>query len=162
MAAWIVWTLRAQLAAVYLFAGLAKLNTEWLLRAQPLQLWFADRTAVPLIGGLLDEPAVAYLASWGGAVFDLTIVAWLLWRPSRKSGNIRWTEEGYHLSWRVMLTDKAGFVDYDVTDPATGRTWQTGPDLVLTDWQQSQAANRPDLIQATAHLSQLTELQDEP
>jgi hypothetical protein len=26
-------------------------------------------------------------------------------------GGVRWTEEGYELSWRVMLTEKAGHVE---------------------------------------------------
>ena len=78
-----VWALRAQVAVVYGFAGLAKLNPDWLFEAQPLRIWLADRTCLPLIGPLLDEPAVAYLASWWGAFFDCTIVGWLLWRRSR-------------------------------------------------------------------------------
>ena len=67
-------------------------------------------------------------------------------------GDVRWTEEGYYLSWRVMLTEKAGHVDFRVTDPDTGRTWTAGPEEVLTDWQAAQAAIRPDLLLATAHL----------
>jgi hypothetical protein len=67
-------------------------------------------------------------------------------------GDVRWTEEGYYLSWRVMLTEKTGTIDFDVTDPASGREWRTGPETVLTDWQIQQAAIRPDLLLATAHL----------
>lgn len=237
----VVWTLRAQLGVVYFFAGLAKLNPDWLLRAQPLRLWLSDRSDVPFIGGYLDTDAVAYVASWSAASFDLTIVAWLLWRRSRRGawlalvvfhiatgalfqigvfplvmgamaliffepdwprrlirswrpastrrnavprnevprmsrltvgllaslaviqlalplrhfaepGNVRWNEDGYYLAWRVMLTEKAGFVDYQVTDTATGRTWTVSPDVVLTDWQGAHAATRPDLIHQTAHL----------
>ena len=65
---------------------------------------------------------------------------------------MRWSEEGYYLSWRVMITEKAGHVDFRITDPATGRTWTTGPELVLTDWQAEHADTRPDLIHATALL----------
>ncbi len=241
VAAGVVWALRAQLAVVYCFAGVAKLNPDWLLRAQPMRLWLADRTHLPLIGPLLDEPVVAYLASWAGAAFDCSIVAWLLWRKTRPyaymvlvlfhlataalfqigifpwvmiccsliffqpswprrlagarqvvsrstsrrwevtrpatsrlavallavlalvqlvlplrhyaiAGNVRWTEEGYYFAWRVMLTEKAGHVDYQVTDPATGYSWTVDPQLVLTDWQVTHAATRPDLIQTTAYL----------
>lgn len=236
----VVWTLRGQLGVVYAFAGLAKLNGDWLLRAQPLRLWLSDRTHLPIVGPLLDEPVVAYLASWGGAFFDCTILVWLLWRRSRPwaygalvgfhlatgamfqigvfpwvmivsglvffdpdwpvkvwgkvrqrsvvtpvrqepaarvtrpavlflvllvlvqvllplrhyayPGNVRWTEEGYYWSWRVMVTEKAGYVEYRVTDAATGVTWLTGPELVLADWQTAQANVRPDLIHATARL----------
>ena len=66
-------------------------------------------------------------------------------------GNVRWTEEGYYLSWRVMITEKAGHLEFRVTD-AGGAEWQVGPELVLTDWQATQAAIRPDLLVTTAHL----------
>ena len=237
----VVWALRAQLAVVYLFAGVAKLNGDWLLRAQPMRLWLADRTHIPIIGPLLDEPLLAYAASWAGAIFDLTIVGWLLWRRSRPwayaavvgfhlitgalfqigvfpwvmilgalvffppdwpsrlrvatglgsthahgsgleskvgvarplvavlivlavvqlvlplrhyayPGNVRWTEEGYYGAWRVMVTEKAGYAQYRITEPTTGNTWQVHPSLVLTDWQAEQADVRPDLIHVTAHL----------
>ncbi len=248
----VLWALRTQIAVVYVFAGLAKLNGDWLLRAQPLSLWLADRAHLPVIGALVDEPLVAYAASWAGALFDCTIVAWLLWRRSRPwafcllvvfhlitaalfqigvfpwlmivgatvffdpgwpsrlaraararglvprfgrrqdiaaagagpgaapvrikrpaavalavlaavqlllplrhyayPGNVRWSEEGYYLAWRVMITEKAGHVDFRITDPATGRIWTAGPELVLTDWQAEHADTRPDLIHATALL----------
>ena len=78
-----IWLLRTQLALVYLFAGAAKLNPDWLLHAQPLRIWLQDHTALPIIGPLMSEPWTAYAVSWSGALFDLTIVAWLLWRRSR-------------------------------------------------------------------------------
>lgn len=81
--AWTLWTLRAQIGAVYLFAGIAKLNPDWLLNALPLRIWLYQRADLPLIGALLQEPWTAYAMSWTGALFDLTIVAWLLWRCSR-------------------------------------------------------------------------------
>lgn len=67
-------------------------------------------------------------------------------------GNVRWNEQGYYLAWRVMLTEKAGSLEFAVTDPATGDEWEAGPELVLTDWQTTQAAIRPDLIRQTAEL----------
>ena len=286
--AWVIWALRAQVGIVYVFAGIAKLNGDWLFHAQPLRLWLADRTHLPVIGPFLDEPLVAYAASWSSAAFDCTIVAWLLWRRSRpwaytvlvvfhiatwllfpkigvfpwvmifcalvffppdwprqlakrvkagletanwqfpistwelprssreteplqsyasstawgrtpngtaakepeprqsdtanrktssvsrpvivllavfaavqiflplrhylEPGNVRWNEQGYYLAWRVMLTEKAGHLEYEVTDPATGRNWLAYPELVLTDWQAAHATTRPDLIHATALL----------
>lgn len=78
-----VWLLRAQLAAVYLFAGAAKLNADWLLAGQPLHIWLQDHSGLPVVGPLLGELWAARAFSWGGALFDLSIVGWLLWRPSR-------------------------------------------------------------------------------
>ena len=240
----VVWALRAQVAVVYVFAGLAKLNADWLGSALPLQIWLADRTDIWLIGPLLDEPWLAFAASWAAAAFDCTIVGWLLWRRSRPwayailvifhvatwmlfaigvfpwvmiaaalvlfdpdwprrlaararlpvqpdfgralrsadacprlggaalvvlaalavvqlalplrhlayPGDVRWTEEGYWGAWRVMLTDKAAHLEFEVTDPTTGHRWVVGPDIVLEDWQIERAGGHPDLIVATAHL----------
>ena len=81
--AWVIWMLRFQVGMVYVFAGLAKLNADWLLRAEPLSTWLPARSEMWLIGPVLTLPVVAYLFSWAGALFDLTIVGWLSWRPSR-------------------------------------------------------------------------------
>ena len=78
-----LWLLRAQLAAVYVFAGIAKLNAEWLLEAQPLRIWLQDHTGLPVVGAILGEIWVAYAFSWGGVLFDLTIVGWLMWKRTR-------------------------------------------------------------------------------
>lgn len=81
--AWVLQILRFQFAVVYVFAGLAKLNYDWLLEAQPLRIWLAARNDLPLIGPLLDETWVAFLASWLGAAYDLSIVFLLCYRRTR-------------------------------------------------------------------------------
>ncbi|MDX1952216.1 MAG: HTTM domain-containing protein [Verrucomicrobiota bacterium] len=85
---WTVYLLRFQLAVVYFFAGLAKLNSDWLLEAQPLRIWLAARDDLPLIGSLMDEVWVAYAASWTGFVYDLTIAAFLLWPRTRPAAYV--------------------------------------------------------------------------
>jgi len=82
--AWSYAVLRAQLALVYVFAGLAKLNGDWLWRGEPLRTWLAAHADAPVVGGLLALPATALLLSWGGALFDLTIPFWLAWRRTRR------------------------------------------------------------------------------
>ena len=81
---WVLWTLRGQIAVVYLFAGMAKLNPDWLLRAMPLRIWLFQHDAAPLIGRWLQVPATAYLASWFGAFYDLTIPVWLSISATRR------------------------------------------------------------------------------
>ncbi len=294
-----VWSLRLQVGVVYFFAGIAKLNRDWLVRAEPLHTWLAARTDRPLIGPLLEETFVAFGFSWVGAAFDLTIVGWLLWRRSRlvaymvlvvfhvataalfqigmfpwimialtpiffaptwprrwvraligqvrrrragqkawrwnrrgravgqtarrwkwravgqtarrwtwrgrrrrawhsfrksgsgrdlsevtarrgsrgasaflagalvclaatnavlplrhvaADGDVRWNDDGYLLSWRVMLTERASHVSFRVVDSATGVVEVVGPGEVLADWQSAAAMVRADLILSTAHL----------
>lgn len=80
---WMTWLLRFQIGIVYFFAALAKATPDWLLHAQPLQIWLAARTGTPVIGLLLDRIEVAYAMSWAGFLYDLTIPLWLSWRRSR-------------------------------------------------------------------------------
>ncbi|HMI90583.1 MAG TPA: HTTM domain-containing protein, partial [Polyangiales bacterium] len=75
--------LRAQLAVVYVFAGLAKLDGDWLLRGEPLRTWLQVHAELPVVGGLLQLPGTALALSWAGALFDLSIVAWLCLRRTR-------------------------------------------------------------------------------
>jgi hypothetical protein len=74
---WCVWALRAQIGMVYVFAGIAKIQPDWLLHAEPLTTWFAVRRDMPLMGPLLARPEAAYFASWFGALFDLSFPFWL-------------------------------------------------------------------------------------
>ncbi len=242
---WTIWLLRAQVGIVYLFAGIAKLNPDWLFHALPMRIWLYQHGDLPLVGPLLQETWVAYAMSWGGAVFDLAIVPALLWRrtrpfayatlvafhlatwvlfpqlgvfpwlmiglslvffdpdwprrvlrffrlPSRTSsvgeayagvgnqwhirtilavlalfaavqlalplrhfaypGNVRWNEEGYRFAWRVMLTEKVGFVQYRVHDASTGQTWLVEPDDYLTPLQVERMSFQPDMIRQTADI----------
>lgn len=79
----VVWILRFQVGMVYVFAGIAKLNPDWLFRAEPLATWLPPRSHLWLIGPLLTIPAAAFVLSWAGALFDLTIVIWLSIRRTR-------------------------------------------------------------------------------
>ena len=76
--AWSVTILKLQLAIVYIYAGIAKLNAEWLLDAMPLRIWLPAQSHLPVIGGFLSTAFAAYAFSWMGALYDLTIVFFLL------------------------------------------------------------------------------------
>ncbi len=241
---WVVWTLRGQIAVVYLFAGLAKINPDWLFHALPMRIWLYQHGDLPVIGRLIQETWAAYVMSWGGALFDLAIVPSLLWRrtrpfayaalvafhlatwilfpqlgvfpwlmiglsliffdpgwprrlvrlirmPDRRPrgeppqpanqpwraraalialamfavvqlalplrhfaypGNVRWNEEGYRFAWRVMLSEKVGFVQYRVRDVETGQSWLIEPDQYLTPLQVERMSFQPDMIHQTARM----------
>lgn len=71
-----VWTVnifKLQLLLVYFFAGISKLNYDWLIAAMPLKIWLPANSQLPVIGGLLTQTWVAYVFSWFGALFDLFI-----------------------------------------------------------------------------------------
>lgn len=76
-------TFRVQVGVVYLFAGLAKIDADWLIRAEPLGGWLQAKASMPVIGSWLALPATAWLFSWVGMLFDLCIVPLLLWHRTR-------------------------------------------------------------------------------
>jgi hypothetical protein len=81
--AWTINILKFQLAVVYCFAGIAKLNSDWLLEALPLKIWLQAHHNIPLVGELLAQPWTAYLFSWFGCFYDLFIVFFLLSSKTR-------------------------------------------------------------------------------
>lgn len=81
--AWAVWLLRFQLGVVYVFGAVAKLNTDWLVQAQPLRMWLAANGDVPLLGPWLERPWVSVAFSQAGFAFDAAVVPLLLWRRTR-------------------------------------------------------------------------------
>jgi hypothetical protein len=81
--AWSIHIIILQLSLVYFFAGLAKLQPDWLVEALPLKIWLPSRADTPIIGSFLDYKWTAYLFSWFGAFYDLTIPFFLLWKRTR-------------------------------------------------------------------------------
>lgn len=99
---WALWLLRFHVALPYFFGGLAKINYDWLARAQPMKLWLTT-------GGIeeayrfeiMNEPWTAYFFCWGGLVFDLLIVPLLLIRRTRLVAFVFMV--GFHLNNAFMF-----------------------------------------------------------
>ncbi len=82
---WLIDVFKLQLFIVYFYAGLAKINTDWLLHALPLSIWLPPLADdVPIIGGLFRYHWMPYVFSWAGMLYDLSIAFLLLYRPMRK------------------------------------------------------------------------------
>jgi len=81
---WSVDSIKILLIIVYLYAGLAKINSDWLIQAQPLKLWLKTKYSIPLIGDtLLQKEFIHYLFSWGGMLYDISIPFLLLVKRTR-------------------------------------------------------------------------------
>jgi hypothetical protein len=81
--AWHIGIIKFQIAVVYVFAGIAKINSDWLIEAQPLKTWLQAHHNIPIVGSLMQEEWVAYLFSWFGCFYDLFIVFFLLLAKTR-------------------------------------------------------------------------------
>jgi hypothetical protein len=236
--------IQLMLCVVYFYAGLAKINTDWLLRAMPLQIWLPSRYYLPLIGDLFQKEWVHYAMSWFGMLYDLSIPFLLLFKRTRVFGfvlvvifhvltrvlfpigifpyvmicstliffgggfhekiisifrrlfkinfinetrtlywtpNVKnrllatifvvffafqfvvpfrymlypdelfWSEEGYRYSWRVMLIEKGGYVQYKIVNPKTGNWFYVDHNKFLTEYQQKQLRTQADFILEFAH-----------
>jgi len=235
---WNIDVVKLMLSIVWFYAGLAKLNADWLLEAQPLKIWLTAKYDTPIIGDLLQKKSMHYFFSWAGALYDLTIpfllwnartrvlafvgvvvfhvLTWILFpigvfpwvmigsaliffdgRGGRKiskqlkpeivslstddlsfytkriklsvlavfffiqllfplrhllyEGELFWTEQGYRFSWRVMLMEKAGYTNFKVVDPDTGKRFYVQNGNFLNPLQEKQMATQPDFIVAYAH-----------
>ncbi len=80
---WAVWILRFQVGVVYVYAGIAKLGSDW-LAGEPMGTWLADSGDLFVVGPLLEGAAAGQIFSVGGVVFDLAVVPLLLWRRTRR------------------------------------------------------------------------------
>ncbi|GAB3320984.1 HTTM domain-containing protein [Larkinella ripae] len=241
---WTIDCLRLLMGLVYIYAGLSKLNSDWLLEALPLRIWLPGRNDLPLIGWLFSYRETAFAFSWLGLLYDLSIpflllnrvtrpyayvavvlfhvltavlfpigmfpyimiVAALIFFPAgfhqrllaRLSGLLRlpdflssaqkplvysplknrflaalllfffilqlivpfryllypnelfWSEEGYRFSWRVMLMEKMGNVQFRVVDES-GRYAIVNNEQHLTVLQEKMMATQPDMLLQFAH-----------
>ncbi|MDI1233559.1 MAG: HTTM domain-containing protein [bacterium] len=80
---WNIDALKLMMGIVYVYAGLAKLNSDWLLNALPLKIWLPARNEMPIIGWLFNYEWVAFLFSWIGCIYDLSIPFLLLKKNTR-------------------------------------------------------------------------------
>ncbi len=75
---WTVDAIKLLLGIVYFYAGLAKLNSDWLFHAMPLKIWLPSNYDIPLLGNLFQQSWIHYAFSWSGAMYDLCIPFLLL------------------------------------------------------------------------------------
>ncbi|MEM7284531.1 MAG: HTTM domain-containing protein, partial [Pseudomonadota bacterium] len=236
--AWQTYWLRFQVGLLYVYAGLAKLEPDWLLHAQPLNIWLPPLSGLPILGPFLEMTWIHFLFSWFAFLFDTFIIAFMLWRPARlyafavilvfhffthlffniglfpfimvfsvlvffdagwprqlmggsKSfaetnqskhktwvpaklalvgfifvfctvqlllplrhlaypGTVLWNEQGMRFSWRVMLREKSGSLEYLVIT-ADGTQNIVSPHRYLTEDQYREMTGQPDMILQLAH-----------
>jgi hypothetical protein len=80
---WCIDSVKIFVCIVYVFAGIAKINSDWLIEAQPLRIWLPAKNDLPLIGSLFNYVWVAYAFSWLGCMYDLSVAFLLLKKSTR-------------------------------------------------------------------------------
>ena len=96
-----IWMIMLQIGIVYTCAGIAKLNSDWVLHALPLRIWLPEHQDLPIIGGLFKHAEIAYFFSWVGAFYDCTVFYFLCWKKSRPYAYI--TVVVFHLMTYILF-----------------------------------------------------------
>lgn len=152
--AWTVWLLRGQLVVTYFYAGVAKLNLDWLSDFMPVR-WFL---AQPHVGQRLDQFLGANLAaqvkpwlvgeagaafiSWTGAAFDVGVGFLLLGRRTRLLGlGLMWLFHGINhfllfndIEWFPLVGATTALIFLDADWPERCLKWIRKPSLRAPDW----------------------------
>ncbi|MDF1861208.1 MAG: HTTM domain-containing protein [Verrucomicrobiales bacterium] len=76
--------LRLQVAVIYFFGGIAKLETDWLIVREPVRFWMNHSpTIVASIKAISYHEWFVFLIAWGGLFIDLLCPFLLMFRKTR-------------------------------------------------------------------------------
>ncbi len=108
------------------------------------QVFFKDKVAVRDLT-LSEKPSAQKTIFVYGLFIYLLFQLLLPMRSWFYPGDVFWTEEGYRMSWKMMLRTKSGKIKYKVVDPASGRTWIHDPALLFSPAHVNWLAICPDI-----------------
>jgi hypothetical protein len=80
--AWAIWLFRLQFEVMYIYAGIVKVNADW-LRLEPMGMWLARRDDFFLLGDLFQQDWVVAIASYGAIALHIIGAPLLLWKVTR-------------------------------------------------------------------------------
>ena len=84
---WNVDSIKLLVCIVYFYAGIAKINSDWLIDAQPLKIWLTSKYDLPIVGNTLFQMTWVHIFfSWAGMFYDLLIGFILLNKRTRPFG----------------------------------------------------------------------------
>ncbi len=80
---WTIDSVKLLISIVYVYAAIAKLNSDWLLNAMPLKIWLTSNYDLPFLGELFQKNWVHYFMSWAGMIYDFSIPFLLMYSKTR-------------------------------------------------------------------------------
>ena len=98
---WSVWALRLQFELMLIYAGLVKINADW-LGGQPLGLWLAERADhLPMVSSLLTAPGVSIGAAYAVVLLHVVGAPLLMFRRTRLVVFVLYV--GFHLTNSILF-----------------------------------------------------------
>ena len=149
---WSIFLLRGQLVIAYFYAGVAKLNADWLLDAAPVRWFIAEPNVLKPYEPYLTEqhfdalvslvtlPALSYLLCYTGAVFDLAIGFLMLWPRGRLLGMVLMLV--FHATNHMLIFDDIGWFPFVGMGTATIFLNADWPER-FWDWLKKPQLSRP-------------------
>lgn len=119
---WSIFLLRGQLVIAYFYAGVAKLNADWLVDAAPVRWFLAEPNVLKPYENylspelfeaaqrLVTSSSLAYLLCYTGAVFDLGIGFLMLWPRGRLLGMALMLV--FHATNHMLIFDDIGWFPF--------------------------------------------------
>jgi hypothetical protein len=93
---WTIDSIKLLLGIVYFYAGISKINSDWLFSAMPLKIWLPSKYDLPIIGNnLMQQDWFHYAMSWSGMFYDLFIPFLLLNKRTRTFAFSMYLQEFY-------------------------------------------------------------------
>ena len=80
---WPLFLLRSQIGIVYIFAGIAKLNTDWIYRAEPLTQWMLTYKGPEIIGNSVSNSITPWIMTYSAITIDLFALPLLCYKKTR-------------------------------------------------------------------------------
>ncbi len=75
---WTIDSIKLLISIVYIYAAIAKVNSDWLFNAMPLKIWLTSNYDLIFLGDLFQKKWVHYFMSWSGMIYDFCIPFLLL------------------------------------------------------------------------------------
>tara|TARA_B100001250_G_scaffold399134_1_gene408194 strand:- start:45 stop:1412 length:1368 start_codon:yes stop_codon:yes gene_type:complete len=75
---WTIDSIKLLISIVYIYAAIAKVNSDWLFNAMPLKIWLTSNYDLVFLGDLFQKKWVHYFMSWSGMIYDFCIPFLLL------------------------------------------------------------------------------------
>jgi hypothetical protein len=79
---WPIFLLRSQMEIILLYAGIVKINYDW-LHFMPLKYWLTDGSNISFLDYIFHQPWAPAIASYGTIILHIAGAPLLLWKPSR-------------------------------------------------------------------------------
>ena len=99
---WTIDSLKLMLGIVYFYAGITKINSDWLIKAMPLKLWLKSKYDLPFIGQtIMQQEWFSFFMSWGGMFYDLSIPFLLLFKRTRSFAFV--LVVAFHVATRILF-----------------------------------------------------------